>query len=84
MYVQSVAVTDDPITLDVTSAAFISFMNSVKDYRVYDFLNPNIQAEEVVNTEETTVTEGGAEVTEPAAPAEPTTLEEEPETPFSL
>jgi Tfp pilus assembly protein PilO len=78
MYVQSIAVTDDPITLDITSPAFVEFMNSVKDYKYYEFLNPDI-----VTTEE-------VETTEVAAPAVETTEQpvveqpDEPETPFDL
>lgn len=78
MYVQSVAVTDDPVTLDITSPAFVTFINSVKDYKYYEFLNPDI-----VNAEE-------VETTEAAVPAEDTTEQpvveqpEEPETPFDL
>lgn len=69
MYVQSVAVTDDPVTLDVTSPGFVSFMNGIKDYKYYDFLNPDIEAEEVTSEEETPF--GGAEeVSAEPAPAE--------------
>ncbi|HAI62794.1 MAG: hypothetical protein UU64_C0003G0046 [candidate division WWE3 bacterium GW2011_GWF2_41_45] len=82
MYVQSIAVTDDPITLDITSPAFVAFMNSIKDYKYYEFLNPDI-----VNTEQVTEVESAAPaevVTEQTsvAPTEP--VEEEPETPFDL
>lgn len=71
MFVQSSAVTDDPVTLDVTSPQFVTFMNSIKDYKVYEFLNPNIKAEEVEAAKEE------------SAPVE-TTTEEEPATPFSV
>ncbi len=71
MYVQSVAVTDDPVTLDVTSPGFVSFMNSIKDYKYYEFLNPDIEAEEVPLEEETPF--GGTE----GMPVESASAEEE-------
>ena len=74
MYVQSVAVTDDPITLDITSPAFVAFMNSIKDYKYYEFLNPKIAESEVVETP----TE---ETTEQTSAEEPAGT---PETPFDL
>ncbi|KKS31797.1 hypothetical protein A2380_01780 [candidate division WWE3 bacterium RIFOXYB1_FULL_43_24] len=85
MYVQSIAVTDDPITLDITSPDFVAFMNSVKDYKYYEFLNPDIvNNEEVEETEESVVP---AEVPAEQAPVEQTETEQtetEPETPFDL
>ncbi|GIW69664.1 MAG: hypothetical protein KatS3mg101_0411 [Patescibacteria group bacterium] len=71
MYVQSVAVTDDPITLDVTSPSFISFINSIKDYKYYEFLNSEVKVEDVAPSEETPF-EGAVE----APSAEPTPSEE--------
>lgn len=52
MYVQSVAVTDDPIKLDILNPKFVEFINSIKEYKYYDFLNQQIVAEEVESIEE--------------------------------
>lgn len=46
LFVQSSAVTDDPIKIDITSSKFIEFMSVLKGLDYYDFLNANIQAEE--------------------------------------
>ena len=82
MYVQSVAVTDDPITLDITSPAFVAFINSIKDYRYYEFLNPDIAESEVVETTETSVP--AAEAVEQVPVEQPAGSTETPETPFDL
>ena len=50
LVVESSAVTDDPIDLDITDPAFIEFINEIKQMNYYDIkaedINPNI-AEEV-------------------------------------
>jgi Tfp pilus assembly protein PilO len=44
LFVQSAAVTDDPVNLDITSPEFIGFMDMLKGLDYYDFINPNIEA----------------------------------------
>lgn len=48
LFVQSTAVTDEPVTLDISSQSFVDFINMVKGLKYYEFLNPNI---EVVKSE---------------------------------
>ena len=52
LFVQSSAVADDPIKIDVTSSDFINFMDKLKGLDYYDFINQNIQAEEEKPEEE--------------------------------
>jgi Tfp pilus assembly protein PilO len=42
LYVQSTAVTDEPVELDITSSSFTDFMNTLKTMKFYEFLNKNI------------------------------------------
>lgn len=84
LFVQSSAVTDDPIKIDVTSNEFLSFMSMLKELDYYDFINKNIQAEEekleeveeaeesVQATEETTDTDTIDNPTENANNINPT------------
>lgn len=62
LLVQSTAVTDEPVDLDISSQSFVNFINMVKDLRFYEFLNPDIA---VVKTEVP------KEETTPAAPEAP-------------
>jgi Tfp pilus assembly protein PilO len=48
LLVQSTAVTDEPVSLDITSQTFVDFINKIKTLKYYEFLNPNIK---VVKTE---------------------------------
>lgn len=48
LLVQSTAVTDEPVDLDISSQSFVDFINMIKGLKFYEFLNPNI---EVVKTE---------------------------------
>jgi Tfp pilus assembly protein PilO len=43
LYVQSTAVTDEPVELDITSSSFTDFMNKLKTMKFYEFLNKDIQ-----------------------------------------
>ena len=77
LFVESSAVTDEPIGIDIKSSDFVNFMDMLKGLDYYDFVNRNIQAEEekpeeeeqteeetaVENTEEQT-TETGMEIME--------------------
>lgn len=54
LFVQSNAVTDEPIDLDISSQKFVDFINMVKELKYYEFINPNI---EVVKEEPEEVTE---------------------------
>jgi len=47
--VQSTAVTDEPVALDISSQSFVTFINMIKSLKYYEFVNPNI---EVVKTPE--------------------------------
>lgn len=75
LFVQSSAVTDDPIRIDVTSNEFLDFMSMLKKLDYYDFINRNIQAEEE-KPEET-----DKEENEPVKEAEKNTNTEVPVTP---
>jgi Tfp pilus assembly protein PilO len=59
LLVQSTAVIDEPVDLDISSQNFVDFINMIKGLKFYEFLNPNI---EVVKTEvpkeETTIPTG--------------------------
>ncbi len=46
LFVESSAVTDEPIGIDMSSKEFTDFMSMLKDLDYYDFVNKNIQAEE--------------------------------------
>lgn len=52
LFVQSAAVTDDPINIDITNSNFSSFMDMLKELDYYDFVNQNIEAEETNPEEE--------------------------------
>ena len=82
LFVQSSAVTDDPIRIDVTSNEFLDFMNMLKELDYYDFINKNIQAEEEKpeeNKEEEVETINETEKnTNTETPATPTTPTENP------
>jgi len=81
LFVQSTAVTDDPVNLDITSPEFISFMDMLKGLDYYDFKNPDIVAVEE-NPEETDVVEEPVEeIIEPINP-ETLPLEENTESPL--
>jgi len=69
LFVQSSAVTDEPIDLDISSQKFIDFINNIKELTYYEFVNPNIEVvkEEVEETkEETTTTEIQESSSEPS------------------
>lgn len=42
LFVQSSAVTDDPVEIDIASQKFIDFVNRIKGFDYYEFKNPNI------------------------------------------
>jgi len=85
LFVESSAVTDEPIGIDIKSSDFVNFMDMLKGLDYYDFVNRNIQAEEekpeegeqteeetaVENTEEQT-TESETEIMEEPIPEEQT------------
>ena len=52
LFVKSDAVTDDPLTLDITSPSFVDFINRIKGLKYYGFINPNIKVEETKQTTE--------------------------------
>lgn len=59
LFVQSSAVTDEPIDLDISSQTFIDFINMIKELKYYEFINPNIEVvkeeiKEEATTEDTT------------------------------
>ncbi|RJR27392.1 hypothetical protein C4561_02470 [candidate division WWE3 bacterium] len=69
LMVQSSAITDDPVTLDIASDNFISFINRVKNLRYYDYSNiedVNVDDLPIVpfepEVEESTPSEEGEEV----------------------
>ena len=51
LFVQSNAVTDEPVELDVTDPNFTTFINKIKALKYYEFQNPNIA---VIETKQTT------------------------------
>jgi Tfp pilus assembly protein PilO len=53
LFVQSSAVTDDPVALDVTNPSFIDFINKLKPMKYYEFLNKDIK---VIEEEPATTT----------------------------
>ena len=67
LFVESSAVTDEPIGIDIKSSDFVNFMDMLKGLDYYDFVNRNIQAEEEKpeeeQTEEETVVENTGEQT---------------------
>jgi len=88
LFVESSAVTDEPIGIDIKSSDFVNFMDMLKGLDYYDFVNRNIQAEEekleeeqteeeiaVENTEEQT-TETGMEIMEEPEPVTTPVVEE--------
>lgn len=70
LFVQSAAVTDEPIELDIASQKFIDFINMIKELKYYEFVNPSI---EVVKEEPEEETETVTTETVPAAPETVTT-----------
>ncbi len=68
MAVQSNAVTDDPVTLDISSQGFVNFINRAKTFKIYTFTNTVIPTAE--ETVEKTTTE---ESTTPLSTTEPVT-----------
>lgn len=74
LFVQSSAVTDDPIRIDVTSPDFISFMNMIKGLDYYDFINRDIKAEEEKPKEEEEATEVPAAPEDGAPVQQPETV----------
>jgi len=82
LFVESSAVTDEPIGIDIKSSDFVEFMNMLRSLDYYDFVNKNIEAPEekpqegnTTETAEGQIREGKQEV-----PAE-TPAEELMETP---
>ena len=64
LFVESQAVTDDPVTLDISEQRFIDFINRVKIMRFYEYSADVFTIPEaVVNTTGTTIE--GTEVTQP-------------------
>src|SRR4030066_1554751 len=45
LYVESTAVTDDPVDLDITSTDFINLINKIKSFRYYDPNEINVNVE---------------------------------------
>lgn len=66
LFVQSTAVTDEPLDLDISSSDFVSFLNMLRSLRYYEFINQNIEAEEekVEENKEEVVEETPVENTE--------------------
>jgi len=52
LLVQSNAVTDEAIELDISSQKFIDFINMIKGLKYYEFLNPNIEVVKEESEEE--------------------------------
>lgn len=50
IYVQSNAVTDEPLDLDISDSNFVKFINDLKGLRYYEFLNNYPEAKEEKNT----------------------------------
>lgn len=65
LLVQSNAVTDEPLDLDISNSDFISFMNMIKGLRYYEFLNQNVEAEEIKPEEEVKEEEATPETVTP-------------------
>lgn len=74
LFVQSTAVTDEPVELDVTTQTFVDFMNKLKSLRFYEFMNKDIQ---VIEPEEETAEAAPIAETTPTAET-PATNEAEP------
>lgn len=80
LLVQSTAVTDEPVDLDISSQSFVNFINMVKDLRFYEFLNPDIAVVKTeVPKEETTPATPVAPAT-PATPPAPAVIPPTPPT----
>ena len=78
LFVQSNAVTDEPVNLDVSSQEFVDFVNMIKGLRYYEFLNIDVEAVEETAEEEITgeasgVIEGTPEENPPAEETPPVT-----------
>lgn len=43
LFVQSDAVTDDPVSLDISNADFVNFINKLKEFKFYEFSNQDIK-----------------------------------------
>jgi Tfp pilus assembly protein PilO len=54
LFVQSTAVTDEPVELDVTTPSFVEFTDKLKTLKFYDFLNKDIKVIEEEETKGTT------------------------------
>lgn len=67
LFVQSTAVTDEPVTLDISSQSFVDFINMIKGLKYYEFLNPNI---EVVKTQAPTDETPKTDATDTTPPTE--------------
>jgi len=79
LFVESSAVTDEPIGIDIKSSDFVNFMDMLKGLDYYDFVNRNIQAEEEKPEEgEQTEEETAVENTEKQTTESETEIMEEP------
>jgi len=67
LFVQSTAVTDEPIELDIASQKFIDFINMIKELKYYEFINPSIEVVKEEPVAESTLTTG----TNPATGTQP-------------
>jgi len=79
LFVQSDAVTDEPVNLDISSQEFVDFINNMKSLRYYEFLNIDVEATEDTgeeDSEETTEEESAEETTE-EIPVDETPVSEE-------
>ncbi len=63
LFVQSNAVTDEPLELDISSQKFIDFINMIKELKYYEFINPNIEAVKEEPEKETAATTTTTETT---------------------
>lgn len=61
LFVQSNAVTDEAVNLDISSQEFVGFINEMKSLRHYEFLNIDVEAIEETEEEESTDEEDSAE-----------------------
>ncbi|MFH1648772.1 MAG: hypothetical protein ABIA11_03560, partial [Patescibacteria group bacterium] len=78
LFVQSNAVTDEPVNLDVSSQEFVDFVNMIKGLRYYEFLNIDVEAvEETEEATEEEITEDAPEEIE-GTPEENPPVEEAP------
>lgn len=68
LLVQSTAVTDEPVNLDIASQSFVDFINMVKGLKYYEFLNPNIEVVKTEAPKEGTTATTGTQPTETITP----------------